>query len=63
MIIRKRGDKVVLTIGEIVVDSIILRRQLREEQPRQIRDPLIRVLNALRHLAQLTLDLDHPIQN
>lgn len=53
----------VLTIREIVVDSVILRRQLREEQPRQIRDPLIRILDTLRHFAQLTLNLDHSIQN
>ena len=52
-----------LTIRQVVVDRIVLRRQLREEQLREIGNPLVTVFKALRHLAKLTFDLDHAIQD
>lgn len=51
------------TIRQIVINGVVLRRQLGEEQLGQVRDPNIWVFQALRHLTQLALDLDHPVQN
>jgi cobyric acid synthase len=56
-------DSVGRTIRQVVVDGILLRRQLGEEQLREILDSNVLILDALRHLTELTLDLDHSIQN
>lgn len=53
----------ILTIGKIVVDSIVFRRQLGEEQFREICYALVVVLNTLCHLSKLPLDLDHTVQD
>lgn len=50
-------------VGQVVVDGLLLRRQLGEEEMREIADPLVLVLKALCHLAELTLDLNHPVEN
>ena len=52
-----------LTIREIVVNCVVLRREFSKEQFGEIRNPWVWILQTLRHLAQLTLDLDHPIQD
>lgn len=51
------------TIWQIVVYCVLFRRKLREEQLCQIRDPFIRVLQRLCHLAQLAFHFYHTIQD
>lgn len=51
------------TIRQIIIDSIFLRRQLREEESRKVRNSLIWIFDALGHLTQLALHLDHTVQN
>ena len=51
------------TIRKVIVDGIILRRELREEQLRKIGDPDIWVFKTLGHFAQLTLNFDHAVEN
>lgn len=51
------------TIGQVVVDRIILGRELLEEQLGEVRDTRIGVLDALCHLSKLSLYLDHAVQD
>ena len=46
---------------QVVVDGLILRRDLKEEVLRQVRNPRLRIADELRNLADLALDLDHAI--
>lgn len=52
-----------LTIRKVVVDGVVFRREFGKEQFSEVRNPRIRILQTLRHLTQLPLDLDHPVQN
>jgi hypothetical protein len=55
----KRGEHV----DELVVNLIVLGRQLGEEHPRQIRNALVFILETLGHLSQLSFHLDLPSQD
>lgn len=55
--------KTKLTIWQVIVNGVVLATQLGEEQPSQIRNPLVLVLHTLGHLSQLALDLDHSVQD
>ena len=46
---------------QVVVDGLILRRDLKKEVLRQIRNPRLRIANQLRDLTNLPLDLDHAV--
>jgi hypothetical protein len=45
-------------VDEVIIHCVVLRAELREEHARQISDATVFVLEALGHLAKLTLDLD-----
>lgn len=57
------ADQKGLTIRKVIVDCILLRRQLAKEQLGQIRDTCIFIFNALGHFAKLAFHLDHPVQD
>lgn len=50
-------------ILQVVIQRIVLCRQLCEEQFREVRDPLIGILQTFGHFTQLTFDLDHTVQD
>ena len=52
-----------LTVGQVVVDRVILCGQFVEEHLREVGNAFIFVLNALGHLTHLALDLDHTVEN
>ena len=51
------------TVWQVVVDHIVLGQQLRKEQLFQVQHPRLLIPQTLGHLAQLTLDLDHPVED
>lgn len=51
------------TVRKVVVDRVVFGRKLGKEQLGEIRNPRIRILQTLRHLAQLSLDLNHPVED
>ena len=46
-----------------VVEVVALARELREEEPSQVSDAVVFALHADRHLVDLTLDLDHVVED
>jgi len=50
-------------ILQVVVQRVVLGRQLGEEQLGEVRDSFVGVFETLGHLAQLPFDLDHPVEN
>ena len=52
---------ILLTVRQVVIDGVFLGGQLREEQLGEVLDPDVLVLDTLRHLTELALDLDHSI--
>lgn len=50
-------------VGQIVIDSLVLRRQFLKEQMSQILDSFILITQTLCHFSQLTLDFDHTVQD
>jgi len=51
------------TVRQVVVYRVVLGGQVREEQLCEVRDARLLVLEALGHLAELSLDLDHAIED
>lgn len=51
------------TIWQVVVYRVVLRGQVRKEELHEVRDAGLLVLEALGHLPELTLNLDHAIQD
>ena len=51
------------TVRQVVVYRVVLGRQVREEQLCEVRDARLLVFEALGHLAELSLDLDHAIED
>lgn len=50
-------------VGKVVVDRLVLGRELGEEEVSEVADPLVVVLETLGHLAELSLDLDHAVED
>jgi len=48
---------------QVIVQRIILRRELGEEEFGEIRDALIGIFETFRHLPELAFDFDHPVQD
>lgn len=48
---------------QVVVEGILLGRELLEEEPSEIPNALGLVLDALGHLSELALNLDHPVED
>jgi len=48
---------------QVVVESVFLGRELLEEESCEISDSLILILDALCHLSELALDLDHSVED
>ena len=57
------SDKKGHTIRKVIVDRILLCRQLAKEQLGQICNLCILIFNTLGHFIKLTFHLNHPIQN
>ena len=51
------------TVGQVVINRVILSRQISEEQFGKVRDPWFFVLEALGHFPKLSFDLDHTIED
>ena len=58
---KKKGSA--CTVGQVIVNRVVLRRQIREEELSEVHDARLLVLEALGHLAELALDLDHAVQD
>jgi hypothetical protein len=51
------------TVRQVIVYRIVLRREISEEELREVRDPRLVVLETLCHFAELAFDFDHAVQD
>jgi hypothetical protein len=57
------GTEVGDDVLEIVVEGVLLGAELLEEEPREVADPRGGVFDALGHLAELTFNFDHAVED
>ena len=60
---KKKKEGSARTAGQVIVYRVVLHRQIHEEEFSEVRNAELLILEALGHLAELALDLDHAVQD